>query len=404
MSPARLRFFLFAMFVSGFGNSLMPNIIAYSMLGSSNNSQQWFATVFLVGQVVPFLVTLSFARYIDRTGLYSKLLITQTVPALACLTYALFQYSFVSRIVLTLALQAVLSGLGAISLPAVTRSLAIIATDDNWLQEAARKAALYRSMAQLLGQGSSGLLMATLGAGPLVAINGFTFLAMVTAIFMNRHGYQGHDRTDADTSAPQKGGIFRPLMGKPLYRTVLLYQLCANCLVILPYLVFTPVLLARRLGIPEAAVRWGILGATFGLGAILGAIVVKRINLSNKLAVSVASGILELPILIVLAVAPTSYLLVPMAAVSGLQSAIARVLYSQQMFRDFPDTEVGRMTAIGNLTWIASSGVVAVSSLLIGSGHSAVLFLSLAVANVAMTVFFTYAVLRIQRKNGVYAA
>lgn len=381
----------------------MPNVIAYSMLGSSNNSQQWFATVFIVGQVVPFLITLSFARYIDRTGLYCKLFITQTVLALACLTYALFEYSFESRIVLTLALQAVLSSLGAISLPGLTRSLAVIAINDHWLQEAARKTALYRSMAQLLGQGSSGLLMAALGAGTLVTINGLAVLAMIIAVFMNRDAYQGHDRTDAHTLAPQKGGILQPLKGRPLYRTVLLYQLCANCLVVFPYLVFTPVLLARQLGIPAAAVRWGILGATFGSGAILGAIVVKRIKLQTRLAASVASGILELPLLIVLAVAPTSYLLVAMAAVSGFQSAIARVLYSQQMFRDFPNTEVGRMTSIENLTRIASSGIVAVASLLIGSDHSPILFLSLAVANVAMAASFTYAVLRMERKNAVYA-
>ncbi|WP_433730133.1 MFS transporter [Nocardia sp. CA-129566] len=403
-ATGRLRFFLAAMFISSFGTYLMPNIIAYTMLESSGSNQRWFATIFLIGQVLPFLVTLSLASVVDRAGLYSKLLATQSVLALSCFTYAAFSHLYQSRIMLIIGLQAVLTALAAISTPAVTRSLTIIAVDDQWLEEAARKTTLYRSVSQLLGQGLSGVLLAAVGAGILVAINGVSFLAMLMAVFLNRHSYREADRQeDIASRRPAIGGVLGPLDGRPSYQLSLLYQLLANIVVVHPYLIFTPVILSQRLGVSDAAVRWGVQGAAFAFGAIVGAVITKRFKFSNRLSLSVGSGFLEIPMMAILALAPTSVLLIPMATVSGFQSAVSRILFSQQMFKDFPKNEVGRMASLGSLTWITSSAIVSLASMAIGSNHSTILFTTLSVVNVLVTAVFLTAVIRSEKNNEEFA-
>jgi hypothetical protein len=402
-APATLRFFLFATLVSGFGTSLMPNIIAYTTLDSSDNSQRWFAAVFLVGQVVPFFVTLLLAGYIDRAELYSRFLAVQFALAIVCFAYAAFSDFCQSTIVLAIGLQAILTGLGAIAGPALTRSLAVISPGEQWLNEAARKTTLYRSMSQLLGQGISGLLLAGLGAGLVVAINGVTFLVMSMAIIWNRNRYREHsDQVDDGSDSSRRGGIFRPLRSRRAYQLVLSYQLITNILVVHPYLVLTPVALSHHLGVSAAAIRWGVLGAVFGFGAMVGAMIIKKLAIKNRLTVSVASGILEIPILIVLAWNPTSLLLVPMAMISGFQSAFARVLFSQQMFTDFRKDEIGRVSSLANLTWIGSTAVVSALTIVLGAGHSRKLFSILTVSSVLVTATFWYAVMRSEKSDAIY--
>lgn len=399
-APPALRFFLFATLVSGFGTSLMPNIIAYTTLDSSDNSQRWFAAVFLVGQVVPFVVTLLLAGYIDRADLYSRFLAAQFALATACFGYAAFAGYCESSIVLAIGLQVILTGLGAVSGPALTRSLAVVSPGERWLNEAARKTTLYRSISQLLGQGISGLLLAGLGAGLVVAVNGVTFLVMSIAIMRIRSRYRdSSDRRDETSDVSRRGGIFRPLQSQRSYQLVLSYQLLTNILVVHPYLILTPVALSHHLGVSDAAIRWGVLGGVFGFGAMAGAMIVKKLKIVDKLTVSVASGILEIPILVVLAWNPTSLLLLPMAMISGFQSAFARVLFSQQMFRDFHKDEIGRVSSLANLTWIGSTALVSALSIVLGAGHSRTLFSILTVSSLLVTATFWYAVMRSEKSD-----
>ncbi|GGL17702.1 MFS transporter [Nocardia jinanensis] len=402
-APAALRFFLFATLVSGFGTALMPSIIAYTTLDSSDNSQRWFAVVFLVGQVVPFFVTLMLAGYLDRAELYSTSLAVQCALAAACFGYAAVSDFYRSTIALAIGLQVILTGLGAVAGPALTRSLAVISPGERWLNEAARKTTLYRSISQLLGQGISGLLLAGLGAGLVVTINGVTFLVMSMAIIWNRNRYREHrDQIDEGADASPRGGIFRPLRSRRSYQLVLSYQLITNILVVHPYLILTPVALGHHLGVSAAVTRWGALGAAFGLGAIAGAMIVEKLEIENRLSVSVASGILEIPILIVLAWNPTSLLLVPMAVISGFQSTFARVLFSQQMFTDFRQDEIGRVSSLTGLTWIGSTAVVSALATVLGAGHSRTLFSVLTVSSVLATATFWYAVMRNERSEAIH--
>ena len=124
------------------------------------------------------------------------------------------------------------------------------------------------NLSRFIGPGIAALLLARAGTGPCFLVNALSFLAVIAALWSIRIPMPAPVGERKSLGESLKDGL-RHLMGDPMLRRLTLLALVGSFCVF-PLITFLPVIADLRLG--AGAAGYSALLASFGLGAILGAI------------------------------------------------------------------------------------------------------------------------------------
>jgi MFS family permease len=247
----------------------MQNVIlaafAYELTRSTT-----FVGILFFGQLGPllFLATLggALADIVDRRRLLITMQLAQMVFSLVLAALAAVDHPSRTAIVACVFAIGIANALNAPAMSAVLPTL--VPRPD--LPGAVSLQSVQMNASRVIGPAIGGVLYPAFGAAPVFALNALTYLFAVAAVrftpFMTPH----HGSADESGAARLLAG-FRIARHDPLVRRILT-TMATMSLFSLAFVGLMPALAAENLGMRPRSLAYGLLYATFGAGAALGAV------------------------------------------------------------------------------------------------------------------------------------
>lgn len=335
------RAFFVGQTLSSIGDSLMPLTLAFAVL-ELTKSAGTLGLVLLAGRGPMILFMLIGGvvgdKYSRRTVMVLADLarfVTQGAAAVLLLTDSASPW--------TLALLAMVAGIAsAFFQPAATGILPTI-VPERVIQEANSLLGVSRSSAQIAGIAVSGALVAWVGPGWAFLIDGVSFAMSAVAIAAIRSDV-------SDSAAALRPGLIELMKGglSQVARSTWLWVSMVNIatmnlLVISPFLVLGPYIADRDLG---GAGSWAKLGVAAAIGGLLGNAAATRWKPRYPLIAIYIGTLLVVPLLLLLALPASLWLLAPAAALGLAQNAFFNVIHTTLVQTRVPQEVLGTVSSI----------------------------------------------------------
>jgi MFS family permease len=264
-----MRRLWFAMFGSNIG-TWMQNVAlgayAYNLTHSAS-----FVSVVFFAQLGPVLVLAPFAGLLADVVDRRKLLVLTNLEQLAFATVLAFvaRSDHPSRPVLIAVVVAI--GIGnAMSGPPLSSLLPNLVPKED-LPGAVSLQSVQLNLSRVIGPAIGGVLLPSLHASGLFTLTASTYLIAVAGVLSIKPVSQ--PAIEGGLGLRRLLGGFEAARRDPLIRTVLL-TIASISLFCLPFVGLMPAVAAENLGLDVNGIGYGLLYATFGLGAATGAIAV----------------------------------------------------------------------------------------------------------------------------------
>ncbi len=349
--------------ISGFGDSLVPVALAYAVLDK-------LGSLFVLGlalaaaRVPATVLTLAGGVVGDRRDPRRLAVATSTVSGAlnVCSAGALALLPPVPAVSVLVASQLLAGVSSSFASPAVAKLPRLLFPDEEEVRAAAGLAATLRSTVQVAAQAASGILVLAGSSALCFLLNAATFFVYAALL----------PRTPQASAGVSRGRSRGALVGEFLtgWRAVRAdSEMSASIagtflqflLMVQPFLTLTPAVLKAADG-AGSSVRWGLIGACFGVGGIVGGLWAARLRPSNPIAAALSTSMLDVPVLLVLAVAPGSAAVYPLTLVSGMQSAISRIIVTREVYRRFDTSVLSRIQSLVSMSWLLPSLLGAILS------------------------------------------
>lgn len=220
---------------------------------------------------------------------------------------------------------------------------------DDRLQAGNALAALSTQLALFLGPAISGIVIATAGARPALAISAVIF-ALSWLAMLRVHEHIAEPATGEGTLLGEAAEGFRAIWARPWIAIVVATAMIHVLVLIAPFEVLAPLAAEEEYG--DVAV-YGWMLAALGAGAVLGAVVAARIR--PRLP-GVVGLLLLLPfcvLMVTLAVLPPVPVLLAVIFVTGMGESTFEVLWTTAVQRDVPDHLLSRVISVDFLGSLA---------------------------------------------------
>ncbi len=220
---------------------------------------------------------------------------------------------------------------------------------DDRLQAGNALAALSTQLALFLGPAISGIVIATAGARPALAISAVIF-ALSWLAMLRVHEHIAEPATGEATLLGEAAEGFRAIWARPWIAIVVATAMIHVLVLIAPFEVLAPLAAEEEYG--DVAI-YGWMLAALGAGAVLGAVVAARIR--PRLP-GVVGLLLLLPfcvLMVTLAVLPPVPVLLAVIFVTGMGESTFEVLWTTAVQRDVPDHLLSRVISVDFLGSLA---------------------------------------------------
>ena len=250
------------------------------------------------------------------------------------------------------------------------------------------------SAGYIIGPAIAGVLAATIGPGPTLAIDALSFaLSALGLLFVRRDLRAPVDRPRRRLLTEIREGIDF-IVADPTLRTVILFW-GATSILLAPLVTALAVHVTRDLGEPASVL--GLILASYGVGTVLGSLLTARRIGRGRVAEILLGGNLVIGVaLLVVAVSVTIPLQIGAAFVAGIAQSMVLVTYITLRTAYSPDDLLGR---IGSTARSISLGLQPVGLLVGGalidltSGSATIAIIGVAVATISL-VFAPIAAMR----------
>jgi len=250
------------------------------------------------------------------------------------------------------------------------------------------------SAGYIIGPAIAGVLAATIGPGPTLAIDALSFaLSALGLLFVRRDLRAPVDRPRRRLLTEIREGIDF-IAADPTLRTVILFW-GATSILLAPLVTALAVHVTRDLGEPPSVL--GLILASYGVGTVLGSLMTARRIGRGRVAEILLGGNLVIGLaLVVVAVSVATPLQVAAAFVAGIAQSMVLVTYITLRTAYSPDDLLGR---IGSTARSISLGLQPVGLLVGGalidltSGSTTIAIIGVAVATISL-VFAPIAAMR----------
>jgi MFS family permease len=285
-------------------------------------------------------------------------LVTQAVAAGLLLTGAAEVWHLV-------VLMAVFGTADAFFAPALTGLLPAVVAPER-LQEANALRSLVLSGGLVIGPAIAGVLVVLVGPGGAIAFDAATFAASSVALALLRpRTVERVDVTEPTLLRGLREG-FAEVRARPWVQ-IFLAVLCMYHVVVLPAIyVLGPVLAEREL---DGAQTWAIVTAGFGLGAILGNVLVLHWKPSRPLLVAAAAFVVASCQAAIVGSGLSVWGIAGLEAITGVAVSVGFTLWETTLQEQIPERAISR---VSSYDYLVSVGLMPVGLALAGPLEAAV--------------------------------
>lgn len=345
---------LFAAYlVSYFGTAMAPIAIAFGVLeltGSASDASIVIAAS-TTGQILILLVGGTLA---DRTSRHKMLVFADTI---AFVSQCAMGYLFLigEATVLNLTLLMLVTGIAyALHQPAMTGFIPQMVEKEK-LQAANALIGTARNGSITIGAATAGVLVALIGAGPTLVIDGITFGISAVLIFTLRPKEQLKAEV-ASFWQDLKAGWTEFTSHKWLWTIVVQFSLLVAALEA-TFALLGPAVAKSHLGGPVA---WGIISAGFGLGTVFGGITAIKLRVERPMLFASLLVFLFALNPLTLSVPLDTWMIATGAFIAGFAGQIFGVLWYTTLQTHVPSHMLSRVSAYDHLgsIGIAPLGII----------------------------------------------
>ncbi|MFB8237731.1 MFS transporter [Kitasatospora purpeofusca] len=346
------RWFFVGYATSLVGSSMAPVAVAFAVLGDGGGGTElgWV----MAARILPIVLVMLFGGVVaDRLGSRRVMLAADVLRCAVQGVFAVLLLTGHARLWAMVALVAVW-GLGeGVFLPSLGALVPALVRREERLPDANTLLGLARSVSTVAGPALAGVITAGYGPGAVLVIDAVTYgvgalalarLSVAPPGVKATAGAGAGDREDSMLADLRKGwSAFRSR--RWLWVTTVQMGLF-NLLVWAPFLVLGPLTAQRELG---GARAWGLVMGVYGVGAVLGGLLMLGRRPGRPLAVATVATLgWALPSASLAAGLPLGWT-VAAALVAGSGSAVCGSLYESTLQRWVPAEVLARVTAFGGL-------------------------------------------------------
>lgn len=327
-----------ARLVSQFGSVMSPIAMAFGVLHLTGSAQS--TSIVVASQTIAQVLVLLFGGALADRGHRQRILVAADCTASA--SQAVVAVLFLSghaNVPLLAALAAITGAATGMNLPTMTGFITQVVPRER-LRNANALLATARSAAQVLGAALAGVLVAAFGAGWTLAIEAFTFATSAVLVSGIRAQPQVVGQRETLLRSLRDGwGEF--VSHRWLWVVVLQFAFVVAGVQAF-YGLIGPTLAQRMLG---GATSWGVIAAGFGVGTLLGGVLVLRLNPRYPMrfavlcvfggSVPMAACFLPAPVLVIAAA----------AMLNGITAQAFSVLWNTAVQQRVPAESLSRVSA-----------------------------------------------------------
>ena len=345
--------FLLGSAVSGFGDSLVPLALAFAILHLTG-SVALLGVALGLSRAPALVVTLLGGVAGDRLPPRRLVLVANLAKCVLHLAsgVALLLLAAGPAAAVMITTQLFAASFGQFGGPASARVLRLLIVDARDINAATGLTNTARHMTHIGAQGASGLLvyLGSPAARFLVTAASHLLFVLLLPRVEDRGGRHGPPRRRASVRADFVEGL-RALRERRQFAWALASTVVCWLLVIQPFLVLTPAVL-NAVDRRSASVMWGTIGVGIGAGWHRRWPRRGQVPAARPAHGATALALADLPLLAVLAAVPGHWLMYPLAAVTGIQSVVARIWLSQELYAVFPVDRVARAQSLVTAAWL----------------------------------------------------
>ncbi|MEK2489259.1 MFS transporter [Kitasatospora purpeofusca] len=356
------RWFFVGYATSLVGSSMAPVAVAFAVLdgGGGGTELGWV----MAARILPIVLVMLFGGVVaDRLGSRRVMLAADVLRCAVQGVFAVLLLTGHARLWAMVLLVAVW-GLGeGVFLPSLGALVPSLVRREERLPDANTLLGLARSVSTVAGPALAGVITAGYGPGAVLVIDAVTYgvgalaLARLSVASPGAKAAAGETATAGETVTAGEGGREGSMVadlreGWGAFRSrrwlwVTTVQMgLFNLLVWAPFLVLGPLTAQRELG---GARAWGLVMGVYGVGAVLGGLLMLGRRPGRPLAVATVATIgWALPSASLAAGLPLGWT-VAAALVAGSGSAVCGSLYESTLQRWVPAEVLARVTAFGGL-------------------------------------------------------
>jgi hypothetical protein len=256
------------------------------------------------------------------------------------------------------------------------------------LQQANALLSLSRNSTRIAGVALAGILVATVGAGWALALDGATY--GLGAVFVGMLRLPASEPNENREFMRELAEGWREFRSRSWLCVTIIQFALINAYAIGAFLVLGPFVAEKELG---GAAAWGFILAAEAVGMILAGIVALRYRPERPLLVATLAVLTMAPLLALLGMAAPLLLILPAAMVAGVGLELYGVFWDTTLQQHIPDEKLSRVSSydvlgsfalipIGVAVMGPISGAIGVADTLIGAALVVVLA-TLAVISVA---------------------
>nr|WP_239146851.1 MFS transporter [Streptomyces sp. SID10815] len=349
--------------VSGLGSSgaLVAGAFAVLAVGGSATDVGLVAAARTVPLIVFLLIGGALADRLPRHR------VMVAANALNCVSQALFAVLVLagSARVWQMAVLAALGGVGQAFFSPAAEGMVLATVSGS---RSGRAFAVFRmgvNGAGILGAGLGGALVAAAGPGWVLAIDAAAFaVAGSLRAFLDVRGMPER-RGGASLAADLRDG-WREVVGRPWLWSIVLQFSVVNAMVAAAETVYGPLVARERLGGPQP---WGLALSAFGVGTVLGGLLMTRWAPRRLLLVGVLAVLpLALPSAALAVPVPTPVLVAVMFA-TGVSVEVFAVTWMSALHQEVPEEKFSR---VSSYDWLGSLAMVPLATAAAGPVQNAV--------------------------------
>ncbi|MFM8522811.1 MAG: MFS transporter [Actinomycetota bacterium] len=269
-----LRNLVIARFVSNFGNGLAPIAISFGVLGLPNGDGRMLSLVMFANMLPLVLFTLVGGVIGDRFP--RAALVGSTDVLLGILVVAngfslIIGHGSVIIFVLTGFFGGILNAIWYPAMSALTSDLA----DPKILQESNSAIMLSSNIALIIGTSTGGILVATLGAGWAILLDGITFIIAGLIVFAMRSATPVATKTDSTSTFHELRTGWREFSSRTWVIVVVIAFSFVVAMERAVYSVIGPLVADKQLGGPKP---WSVILAAWAVGSVVGVLFAAKLR------------------------------------------------------------------------------------------------------------------------------
>jgi MFS family permease len=357
--------------ISLFGSAFAPIALAFAVI-TLTGSPSDLGLVLSAYMLAHLVFLLAGGVWADRLPRHLVMVTSDLLSGASQIAAAILLLGGVAQTWHLIVLGAIRGGASAFFMPASTGLVPQVVSPPR-LQQANALLSLSRNSTRIAGVALAGVLVATVGAGWALALDGVTYAFGAIFVGMLRLPPVVPDENREFLRELAEG--WREFRSRSWLCVTIVQFALINAYAIGAFLVLGPFVAENELG---GAAAWGFILAAEAVGMILAGIVALRYRPERPLLVATLAVLTMAPLLALLGLAAPLFLIMPAALVAGVGLELYGVFWDTTLQEHIPDEKLSRVSSydvLGSFALIPVgvavmgpiSGAIGVANTLIGA-------------------------------------